>query len=417
MPTYFTIGDDDERVIAGFCSVEIKDKQGDVVPIEELEKAMYKLMDRGGHIIFGHQNKPIGKILRWEIKDHPETSKKGLWIVAKIHKGYEADDVVWNMIKSGTLKGFSIGGGAGKIEEKIIKENGKERPVKYMKDIQLYEVSVVDRPANPLAMIEGVNYFAKGEISDSYIKEDGVWYKMSGDEKIEIGGDEEFVKHVNENKINKVEEILKSIEDIYIDDMRKKLNEAYESLENCSVCKKIFDKLEEELTKSLSEMNYDVSIVPEILSKMKDTVVMLSVFGDDSEKQAMDESDEEEISKEDKCEEKEIEKVREPVKKVLKPKVEINKNEVQKAINEMWDVFVKVNKLDGAVNDLIKKYTEFKKPNDLRPPKAWWDSCMERLNNERLCGWIFYHKLKPTGGGDRETVTARRRKRKWLSSS
>ncbi len=46
---------------------------------------------------------------------------------------------------------------------------------------------------------------------------------------------------------------------------------------------------------------------------------------------------------------------------------------------------------------------EVRKPEDLRPPKEWWEHCTRRLQEQgfseerarRLCGWVFYHHLKP----------------------
>jgi len=46
---------------------------------------------------------------------------------------------------------------------------------------------------------------------------------------------------------------------------------------------------------------------------------------------------------------------------------------------------------------------EVRKPEDLRPPKEWFEHCTRRLQEQgfseeranRLCGWVFYHHLKP----------------------
>ena len=69
-----------------------------MVPINEIKQGMYNLMARGGNILYGHSNKPVGKILSWEIKKHPDAGVDGLWIVAQIYKDYPLDDEVWQMI-------------------------------------------------------------------------------------------------------------------------------------------------------------------------------------------------------------------------------------------------------------------------------------------------------------------------------
>ena len=162
----FIIENEDERIIAGWASVETVDKQGDVVPISELAKAMLKFMDRGGIIVFGHENKPVGKVLHWEIKKDPRTGKYGVWIVAKINRGYEIDNKVWELIKQGVLKGFSIGG-FGEANKAVIKDdNGVQREVNLLKNLQIMEISIVSEPANPYAVIEAFNEYAKGEVQE-----------------------------------------------------------------------------------------------------------------------------------------------------------------------------------------------------------------------------------------------------------
>ena len=156
--------DEKRRLIGGWASVEVLDSQGDIVPTEELEKAMLFLMDRGGHIMYAHENKPVGKILRWDIRKHEETGVNGVWIIAKIFNDYPIDDKVWALIKQGKLQGFSIGAEA-KSEDSVVKdeESGEMRKVSVLRDINLAEVSVVEEPANPFALIEEINFYAKSK--------------------------------------------------------------------------------------------------------------------------------------------------------------------------------------------------------------------------------------------------------------
>lgn len=175
------ITNEDNRYIAGWASVEIVDSQNDVVPVSELTKSFLQLMDRGGHIIYGHKNYPVGKIIQWEVKEHPISKALGVYMIVKINSGYEADDMVWNLIKQGKLRGFSIGG-KGRAERTYVEKNGVKTEVKVLKNIQLNEVSVVDVPANPLAKIEQVAMIAKCakcEALESLNKSDGAM--TSGD--------------------------------------------------------------------------------------------------------------------------------------------------------------------------------------------------------------------------------------------
>lgn len=159
----------DKRLVSGWASVETVDRQGQYVPVNELIKAMLEYMDRGGLIFYGHENKPIGQVLFWDVREHPETGKPGVYIIAKINRGYKLDDIVWKGIKTGKLRGFSIAG-MGNLEKQIMKgDDGKEREVEVLKDIELTEISIVETPANQYAIIEEINYFAKG--MNSYVEE------------------------------------------------------------------------------------------------------------------------------------------------------------------------------------------------------------------------------------------------------
>ena len=156
------IMDSDQRLVAGWASVEMVDTQGDLVPISELKKAFLALMDRGGHIIYGHQNYPVGKILQWEVREHPLTKALGVYMIVKINSGYDADNIVWQLVKENKLKGFSIGG-KGQSEKSIIETDGVKKTVNVLRKVQLNEVSIVAEPANQLARIDQVAIIAKCE--------------------------------------------------------------------------------------------------------------------------------------------------------------------------------------------------------------------------------------------------------------
>ena len=152
--------DEKIRLVGGWATVYIKDRQGDIVPIEEILKGLYTLANSVGQIplLFEHQNKPVGKVIRWEKRIHPETGKEGIWIEAVIFKDHPLADRVWEMIKNGKLKGFSIAGEGHRVEQL----EGDEI-VKVVRDISLYEISVVHEPANPEAKLEFVNQIAKSD--------------------------------------------------------------------------------------------------------------------------------------------------------------------------------------------------------------------------------------------------------------
>lgn len=110
--------DDEQHIVYGWASVStvdgmhLVDKQGDVVPMDVLTKAVNEFMENervGKTMHVGDQtgvilhSMPISKDIAEALGI--QTQLEG-WIV-----GYKVyDDEVWKMVKSGELRAFSIGG-------------------------------------------------------------------------------------------------------------------------------------------------------------------------------------------------------------------------------------------------------------------------------------------------------------------
>lgn len=167
--TEIVVKEEDTRLVKGYASVEILDRQRDMVPVDAMQKAMLKYMERGGLIMYGHMNKPVGKVLSWEVKEEPSYGVSAVEIIAQINKGYKIEDEVWDMIKSHKLTGFSIGGTATEVGEAKLVDGSQAR---VLKAIELSEISIVVEPANQGALINAVS-IAKAnneiEVEDSNI--------------------------------------------------------------------------------------------------------------------------------------------------------------------------------------------------------------------------------------------------------
>mgnify|MGYP000217794201 CR=1 FL=1 len=112
--------DDEQRMVYGWASVvtekgePVVDRQGDVIEADTLVKAVNDFME---HVRVGkamHTGEQVGVVVHSlpitkEIGDALgiQSDREG-WVVA--YKVY--DDAVWNMVKSGELAAFSIGGRA-----------------------------------------------------------------------------------------------------------------------------------------------------------------------------------------------------------------------------------------------------------------------------------------------------------------
>ena len=121
--------DPDKRLVEGYASTEALDSQGERVTRAAIEGALADYM-RFGNIREMHQPSAVGKT------QVAEMDEKGLKISVKV-----VDDNAWNKVKEGVYNGFSIGGNA------TIK-NGN-----VIEGLDLTEISLVDRPANPEALI------------------------------------------------------------------------------------------------------------------------------------------------------------------------------------------------------------------------------------------------------------------------
>lgn len=132
------INDDTRRTVKGYGSVEIYDRQGELIPISEIKKFMNIYKNRGGPINYNHSNQPVGKMVDWEIVE--KNGHSALELKAEIFKDYQSDDDIWSKVKNETITGFSIGGG------KPRREVTSKGSILY--DTPVWEFSLVERPAN-----------------------------------------------------------------------------------------------------------------------------------------------------------------------------------------------------------------------------------------------------------------------------
>ncbi|MDH0126667.1 phage major capsid protein [Brucella intermedia GD04153] len=138
--------DDDERVITGIASTPTPDRMADIVVPEG---AQFSLPIP---LLWQHRSdQPIGHVTDARI------TKKGIEIVAKIAKGVSEDiDKAWALIKSGLVRGLSIGF-RGLDTEQIPNSWG----LKFEK-WEWLELSAVTIPANAEASITSVKQFDIG---------------------------------------------------------------------------------------------------------------------------------------------------------------------------------------------------------------------------------------------------------------
>jgi hypothetical protein len=115
-------------------------------------------MNRGGVLVDTHTNRHVGKILHWEPKE--KDGKNAVWLQAQIFDDYSIDDMIWDAIKEGHYTGFSFGG---RGLDKHVVCNAEQGCFNHIDDMEIWEWSIVPKPANKESTIDEFNKLAKGD--------------------------------------------------------------------------------------------------------------------------------------------------------------------------------------------------------------------------------------------------------------
>lgn len=158
--------DKSKRLVSGFATLDNVDSQDDVVLAEASAKAFARAR---GNIREMHQPLAVGKMVDFREDEFFDSTAnngegafyRGIFVTAYVSKG--AEDT-WEKVLDGTLTGFSIGGEINEASNEFVKEAG--RTVRFIKDYDLVELSLVDNPANQLANVFSIQKSAEG----SFIK-------------------------------------------------------------------------------------------------------------------------------------------------------------------------------------------------------------------------------------------------------
>jgi HK97 family phage prohead protease len=147
------IGDD--LIVAGYASVELVDKQGDLITTGALDEAFGKFMDNAQcrNVQLAHSNIQVGEVVP-EYTDSSgrlwksEVDDSGMFVVIRLRSDIEKAREVASEVRKGNLKSFSIGGQAFERVSKSSKERGSYREIRRM---ELHEVTICEKGINPEA--------------------------------------------------------------------------------------------------------------------------------------------------------------------------------------------------------------------------------------------------------------------------
>jgi len=192
----FSILKSDGLVIGGYASIEIVDKQNDLITLDALDEAVKKYMGEKKYrnVMSNHSNVQVGEVIE-KYRDKNGVLHKtsvddvGFYVVIKMRDDIEKAKEISRNIRKGTLRSFSIGGQAISKKQRTSDEYGEYNEID---KLELHEVTICEKGINPEAKFDILKQDVGGE------------EKMS--EKLEKALEElnDLMKQVNQ--LNKEEE-------------------------------------------------------------------------------------------------------------------------------------------------------------------------------------------------------------------
>jgi hypothetical protein len=144
----FTKVDKTKRTVTGIATANNLDTDGDIM---ELQGSIEAFRNWPGNIREMHKPEAVGKMLDFRAPVPVEWQGQvydGLEVTVYVSKGAEN---TWQKVLDGTLRGFSIGGGV--LEKSVEYDRSSEVVARRVSKYMLTELSLVDNPANPAALV------------------------------------------------------------------------------------------------------------------------------------------------------------------------------------------------------------------------------------------------------------------------
>ena len=148
----------DDLMIGGYASIEIVDKQNDLITLKALEEAVEKYMEnpKFRNVMTNHSNVQVGEVIKsyrdkngkiWKT----EVDDVGFFVVIKLRDDIEKAKEIGRGIRKGSLRSFSIGGQAIQKVKKSHPELGQYNEIS---KLELHEVTICEKGINPEARFD-----------------------------------------------------------------------------------------------------------------------------------------------------------------------------------------------------------------------------------------------------------------------
>ena len=154
----FDILKSDELVIGGYASIEIVDKQNDLITLDALNEAVKKYMEvkKYRNVMSNHSNVQVGDVIEKYRDKHGTLHKTqvddvGFYVVIKLRDDIEKAKEISRGIRKGTLRSFSIGGQALSKRKRTSPDIGEYNEID---KLELHEVTICEKGINPEAKFD-----------------------------------------------------------------------------------------------------------------------------------------------------------------------------------------------------------------------------------------------------------------------
>ena len=145
-------------MIGGYASIEIVDKQNDLITLKALKDATNKYMEnpKFRNVMTNHSNVQVGEVVKsyrdktgklWKT----EVDDVGFFVVIKLRDDIEKAKEINRGIRKGSLRSFSIGGQA---LEKVKKDHQELGQYNEISKLELHEVTICEKGINPEARFD-----------------------------------------------------------------------------------------------------------------------------------------------------------------------------------------------------------------------------------------------------------------------
>tara|TARA_Y100001937_G_scaffold25621_1_gene36710 strand:- start:39081 stop:40310 length:1230 start_codon:yes stop_codon:yes gene_type:complete len=154
----FRILKSDDLMIGGYASIEIVDKQNDLITLKALQEAVNGYMEnpKFRNVMTNHSNVQVGEVVKsyrdkngklWKT----EVDDVGFFVVIKLRDDIEKAKEINRGIRKGSLRSFSIGGQA---IHKVKKKHPELGEYNEISKLELHEVTICEKGINPEAKFD-----------------------------------------------------------------------------------------------------------------------------------------------------------------------------------------------------------------------------------------------------------------------